>query len=101
TNFGRGDGRTGDARHPESPVRPFQSQSGGRALGTVMQRENEISRVVLEGRRTDDGAVCSVVVVHELGGTWAIFPHGMSQFGVRLHTGEMATLAQAVLTVVR
>ena len=69
-------------------------------MDTVMQRENEISRIVLNGRRTDDGAACSVVVVHELGGTWAIYPHGMSQLGVRLRHGEVTTMAQAIRPVV-
>jgi len=35
-------------------------------MDNVMQRENEISRIVLEGRRTDDRARCSVVVSHEI-----------------------------------
>ena len=67
-------------------------------MDIVSQRENEISRVVLTGRRTDDGAACSVVVVRELGGTWAIYPHGMSQLGARLRNDEMATMTHAILT---
>ncbi|MCA1709619.1 MAG: hypothetical protein LC808_42615 [Actinobacteria bacterium] len=62
----------------------------------VRQHRNEISRVVLDGRRTDDGAVCSVVVVRELGGTWAIYPHGADQLGVRIRTADAASLAQAM-----
>lgn len=66
-------------------------------MDIVSQHQNEISRVVLDGRRTDDGAACSVVVVRELGGTWAIYPHGMDQLGARLSNGEMATMTQAIL----
>lgn len=66
-------------------------------MDIVNQHKNEISRVVLDGRRTDDGAACSVVVVRELGGTWAIYPHGMNQLGARLRDGEMATMTQAIL----
>ena len=38
----------------------------------IMQRDNEISRVVVDGRRADDGDRCTLVVVHErYGGGWA------------------------------
>ena len=65
-------------------------------MDIVSQHKNEISRIVLDGRRTDDGAVCSVIVVRELGGTWAIYPHGAGQLGVRIRTADAATLAQAM-----
>lgn len=66
-------------------------------MDIVSQHRNEISRVVLDGRRTDDGAACSVVVVRESGGTWAIYPHGMDQLGARLRDGELATMTRAIL----
>lgn len=50
----------------------------------IMQRENERGRLVVPGRRTDDGSRCDLLVVHEVGGTWALYPHGASRFGVRL-----------------
>lgn len=61
-----------------------------------MQRENEVRRIVLEGRRTDDRARCSVVVVHEHGGTWVFYPHGVDHFGVRLSTADVTTMARAI-----
>ena len=66
----------------------------------VMQRDNEISRVVVEGRRTDDGDQCTLVVVHErYGGGWAFYPHphGFGRFGVRLAKSAAVKVAQAIL----
>lgn len=62
-----------------------------------MQRENERSRVVVDGRRTDDGDRCSLVVVHKVGGTGALYPHGAHQLGVRLSKAEAVKAAQAIL----
>lgn len=66
-------------------------------MGIVMQLEDEVSRIALEGRRTDDGDLCKLVVVHELGGTWALYPHGVHKFGVRLGDGCMIAMARAIL----
>jgi len=50
----------------------------------IMQRENERGRVVVDGHRIDDRTRCELLVVHEVGGTWALYPHGWGKFGVRL-----------------
>lgn len=63
----------------------------------VMQRENERERVVVEGKRTDDGAQCTVVVIHECTGYWGFYPYGFGKFGVRLPGAEAVTVAQAIL----
>lgn len=65
-------------------------------MDSVMQRENEISRVVLDGRRTDDGARCTLIVIREFGGVWALYPHGAGKFGVRLGKEDVATIARAI-----
>lgn len=57
----------------------------------VMQRENETGRVVVHGKRTDDGTRCTLIVVREVGGTYALYPHGDAQLGVRLATTEAST----------
>lgn len=62
-----------------------------------MQRENEADRVVLDGRRTDDGTRCTVVVIRELSGAWAFYPHGIDAFGARLCNDDATTLARAIL----
>jgi hypothetical protein len=58
----------------------------------MMQRDNELGRVVVDGRRTDDGDRCTLVAVHERsGGCWAFYPHGFGKFGVPTfgcHSGD-------------
>jgi len=63
----------------------------------VMQQENERGRVVVEGKRTDDSALCTVVVIHERTGYWGVYPHGFGKFGVRLPSAEAVKVAQAIL----
>lgn len=62
-----------------------------------LQRENERWRLVVVGRRTDDNDQCSVLAVSEVGGTWALYPHGWGRFGVRLPRDEAERLARAML----
>ena len=84
-------------RDAESPVWPFHFRQGDRVMDIVMQHENEVGRVVLVGRRTDNGAQCSVIVIREFGGAWALYPHGVSRLGVRLGKGVAVTMARAIL----
>ncbi|MGH4017597.1 MAG: hypothetical protein ACRDSL_27490, partial [Pseudonocardiaceae bacterium] len=35
-----------------------------------MQRDSERGRMTADGKRTDDGAKCTLLVVHEVGGCW-------------------------------
>lgn len=60
----------------------------------VMQRENEAGRVVLDGKRTDDGCRCALIVVREFGGTYAFYPHGAAKLGVRLTTMDATAAAR-------
>lgn len=64
---------------------------------TVMQRENEHGRVVLDGRRTDDNDRCELLLVSEVGRTWALYPHGAWKLGVRVPHAEAVRLAHAIL----
>jgi len=66
-------------------------------MDIVMQRENETRRVVLDGHRTDDGDRCTLVVIREVGGAWALYPHGAGKLGVRLGKENAATMARAIL----
>lgn len=59
----------------------------------------ERARLVVKGHRTDDDSTCTLVVIHELGGTWAI--HGLGNPGVRLSAADMVALANAILERVR
>lgn len=60
----------------------------------VMQRENEAGRIVLDGRRTDDGTRCALVVIRERDGTYALYPHGAATLGVRLSPTDTTTTAR-------
>lgn len=62
-----------------------------------MQRENERTRMTATGRRTDDGAQCTLLAVCETGGAWALYPHGMDKFGIRLSAQEARRVAQAIM----
>jgi hypothetical protein len=55
----------------------------------------ERARVVMSGRSTEDGSHCTVIVIHEQDGTWAI--HGLGNPGVRLPPADMVALSEAVL----
>lgn len=83
--------RKGRARpkHEDAPA-----QSG---MGTVMQRDHELRRIVVDGRRTDDRTRCALVVVHERSGHWVLYPHGADQLGVRLPGDKAVTVARAIL----
>ena len=61
----------------------------------------ERGRVVVAGRRADDNTRCALVVIHELGGTWSLYPHGVKQFGVRITKADAITMAQAILDSVQ
>jgi hypothetical protein len=63
------------------------------------QVPTERARLVVKGQRTDDDSTCTLVVIHEHSGTWAI--HGLGNPGVRLSAADMATLAEAILKRVR
>jgi hypothetical protein len=66
-------------------------------MDIVMQRENEHRRIVVDGRRTDDRSRCELLLVSEVGGTWALYPHGSGHLGVRLPTVEAVRIARAIL----
>lgn len=62
-----------------------------------MQRDNESSRMTAVGKRTDDGTRCTVLAVHEVDGTWVVYPHGAAKLGVRLPLAEAVKVARAIL----
>jgi hypothetical protein len=64
----------------------------------VSQTEKERARWVVDGYRTDDRARCALLVVHEIGHTWALYPHGAEKLGVRLSRSSALVVAHAILT---
>jgi hypothetical protein len=63
-----------------------------------MQRDNERRRVVVNGRRTDDGTHCALVVIHERSGHWALYPHGADQLSVRIRAKDVLALGKIIMT---
>lgn len=59
----------------------------------------ERARIVVMGRNTETGSQCTVIVIHEEGGMWAI--HGLGNQGVRMPATDVRALAEAILTRVR
>lgn len=66
-----------------------------------MQRENEIGRIFVDGRRVEDGDRCTFLAIQERTGHWAIYPHGIGRLGVRLPDTEAVKVAQAILAATR
>lgn len=89
---------------PSRTARPVSTWGGAQRVEMVVmrdkpitQRANERARVVIVGHRTDDGDLCSLVVVHERTGGWRLYPHGDNKLGVRLAQAEAAKMARAIL----
>ncbi|MGH3797737.1 MAG: hypothetical protein ACRDSP_22935 [Pseudonocardiaceae bacterium] len=69
----------------------------GEAEPAIMQREDERTRMVTVGKRTDDGTQCTLLAVLEAGGTWCMYPHGAATLGVRVSAAEAQRLARVIL----
>jgi hypothetical protein len=61
----------------------------------IQHQPRERGRLTTRGRRTDDGSICTLLVVHELDGAWSF--HGLGAPGVRLSAADMVELATAIL----
>jgi hypothetical protein len=61
----------------------------------TLHSQRERGRIQTPGRRTDDRSDCTLLVVHEADGSWAI--HGLGAPGVRLPKAEMIALAEKIL----
>jgi hypothetical protein len=54
----------------------------------------ERGRLTTRGRSTDDGSWCTLLVVHEIDGSWTI--HGLGAPGVTLSQADMVLLVEAI-----
>lgn len=64
---------------------------------SIMQHENERTRVVVEGRLADGGGLCTLVAVrYRSPRCWILYPHGVGKFGVVLSEADAATLAKGI-----
>lgn len=55
----------------------------------------ERGRMAAHGRRSDDGSMCTLLVVHENDGSWSF--HGLGAPGVKVSQSDAAALAQGIL----
>ncbi|MGH3754657.1 MAG: hypothetical protein ACRDRP_18560 [Pseudonocardiaceae bacterium] len=66
----------------------------------TLHSERERGRLHAQGHRTDDtDSRCTLLVIHEADGSWAI--HGLGAPGVRLTKDKMINLAEAILKAAR
>lgn len=76
------------------------TETGGFAVIEVSDRvPGERARIVVMGRNAETGSRCTVIVIYEDDGTWAI--HGLGNQGVRISVTDMRALAEAILTRAR
>ena len=61
----------------------------------IQHQQRERGRLHTHGRRTDDGSRCTLLVIHELDGSWLL--HGLGAPGVKVSATDMVTLAEAIL----
>lgn len=64
-------------------------------VSDTQHQRPERGRVAAQGRCTDDGSRTTLLVVHEMNGSWTI--HGLGAPGVQLSAADMITLAEAIL----
>lgn len=64
---------------------------------SIMRRENERARVVVEGRLADSGAVCTLVAIrYHSPRCWIFYPHGVGKLGVILSEQDAASFARGI-----
>jgi hypothetical protein len=63
----------------------------------VFQLKGERERLVVTGRRTDDDGRCELLVIADLSGSFALYPHGVDRFGVRLECQDAVRMALVIL----
>ena len=89
------------AASPPEPKRPAPQPYRLKGTWEPGQRDDERSRLVVDGRTADGNELCTVIVVHEIGGGWVIFPHGGTRFGVRLSRSDALRVARRILDEAR
>jgi hypothetical protein len=60
-----------------------------------LHSHRERGRLHAQGHRTDDNTGCTLLVIHQADGSWAI--HGLGAPGVRLPKAEMIAVAEEIL----
>ncbi len=65
----------------------------------TLHSQRERGRLQAPGHRIDDDSMCTLLVIHEADGSWAI--HGLGAPGVRLTKDKMVALAESILELAR
>ncbi len=60
-----------------------------------LHSHRERGRLQAQGHRTDDGSMCTLLVVNEADGSWTI--HGLGAPGVKVSKADTIALAEAIL----
>lgn len=63
----------------------------------VLQRDNEYSRIAVDGRLVDGGGQCTFLVIHERTRNWAFYPNGARHLGLWLPEANAVAVARAIL----
>jgi hypothetical protein len=61
----------------------------------IHRHKSERDRLTTRGRRTDDGHWATLLMIHELDGSWTL--HGLGAPGVTLSTADMIALCESIL----
>ena len=64
-------------------------------LPDTQHQDRERGRLTAQGRRTDDGTMCTLLVIQETDGAWSF--HGLGAPGVKLSQADMVTLVEQIL----
>lgn len=66
----------------------------------IFQLRGELERLTVTGARCDTGERCTLLLVADASGCFTLYPHGTSEFGVRITQVDAETLATAILAVI-
>jgi hypothetical protein len=69
--------------------------SAAEQLPETQHQHRERGRLTARGWRTDDGTMCTLLVIHELDGRWSF--HGLGVPGVRLSKADIVALVESIL----
>ncbi|MCA1703842.1 MAG: hypothetical protein LC808_11490 [Actinobacteria bacterium] len=61
----------------------------------TQHQRTERGRLTARGRRTDDGSMSTLLVIHELDGSWSF--HGLGAPGVKVSQTDTVALAESIL----
>ena len=64
-------------------------------ISDIQHQQRERGRVAVQGRCTDDGSKCTLLLVHELDGSWTF--HGLGAPGVTLSKADTVALVESIL----